>query len=319
MAENSSVYKALFACDLHTHTKRSDGNDTCRELVDFAAAAGIEILALTDHDIVAPETVEIDGAGVRLVDYAKSKNVALLPGIEFSCDTVVEDVHIVALGCDLFDPFFEREYQNSIQSKADGYHELCDLLTEDGLVMDWYKDILLDGQRDESAVQRKHIFETMAMKGYVGEWSEGKLLVKNTAKYSVLRKKPDPVEIIKNIHKAGGVAILAHPYLINEEAQLDGKAVSRALYIDNLIDAGLDGIEAGYPYDKTSYGGSLPTELIEEEVRRLYSGRVAIMSGGSDYHNEGKKGSKNPRLLGECGVTMEYFMGNPLLAALLRK
>ncbi|MCL2539335.1 MAG: PHP domain-containing protein [Oscillospiraceae bacterium] len=317
MPENTSEYRAEFVCDLHTHTKRSDGNDTCRELVDFAAAAGIEILALTDHDIIAPETIDVDGVETSLVDYAKTKNVSLLPGIEFSCDTQVEDVHIVALGCDYSDPFFEREYQNSIRSKIDGYHELCDLLTEDGLVVDWYKDILLDGQRDESAVQRKQIFETLAQKGYVEEWSDGKLLVKNTPKYNVKRKKPDPVEIIENIHGAGGIAILAHPYLISEEAVLDGKPASRALYIDNLIAAGLDGIEVSYPYGKTSYGGTLPIEEIEAEVRERYSERVAILSGGSDYHNEGKKGSKNPRLLGEKGVLKEYFFGNELLSRLI--
>jgi len=311
------VDKALFVCDLHTHTNRSDGNDTCRELVDFAALAGIEILALTDHDIIAPKTIEIEDGVIALVDYAKSKNITLLPGIEFSCDTMVEDVHIVALGCDYSAPFFDIEYQNSIRSKIDGYHELCDILTGDGLAVDWQRDILLDGQRDENAVQRKHVFEAMALKGYVKEWSDAKLLIQNTDKYEVRRKKPDPVGIINNIHEAGGIAILAHPYLIAETPLLNGEKIPRARYIDYLIEAGLDGIEVSYPYHKTSYGGSLPTELIEEEVRRLYAGRVAILSGGSDYHNEGKKGSKKARLLGECGVTMEYFTANPLLRALL--
>ena len=309
--------KAVFPCDLHTHTKRSDGNDTCEELIAFAAEAGVEILALTDHDIIAPETISVNGSDIKLVDYAKIKGVALLRGIEFSCDTIVEDVHIVALGCDFKHPFFEREYQNSIRSKIDSYRELCEILTGDGLPIDWQNDILLGGERGENAVQRKHIFEAMAQKGYVPEWSDAKLLVKKTPKYSVKRKKPDPVMIIQNIHEAGGIAILAHPYLINEEAEWSGAPISRAAYIDKLIEAGLDGIEVGYPYGKTSYGGSLPVDMIEEEVYSLYKDRVSILSGGSDYHNEGKKGSKNARRLGEKGVTMEYFMNNPKLKALL--
>ena len=311
------MYKAKFACDLHTHTSRSDGNDTCAELIDFAASAGIEILALTDHDITAPEVIETDGGAVSPADYARSKNVILLPGIEFSCDTLVEDVHIVALGCDYTHPFFEVEFQNSIRSKIDGYRELCEILTADGLKIDWEKDILLGGQRDENAVQRKHIFEAMAQKGYVPEWSDAKLLVKNSAKYEVKRKKPDPVDIIQNIHTSGGIAILSHPYLISEQVLLHGAPASRAQYIDYLIDAKLDGIEVSYPYDKTSYGGSLPVEQIEDEVRKLYSTRLPVLSGGSDYHNEGKKGSKNPRMLGECGCTKEYFMSTPLLRGLL--
>ena len=317
MSEAESVYRAAYPCDLHTHTKRSDGNDTCQELIDNAALAGVEIVALADHDIIAPETIEVDGETVQFTEYALSKGVALLCGIEFSCDTIVEDVHIVALGCDYSRSFFEAEYRNSILSKIDGYRKLCELLTADGLAIDWDKDILQDGAREASAVQRKHLFEAIAQKGYVKDWSDAKLLVKNTPKYEVKRKKPDPAYIIQNIHAAGGIAILAHPYLINEEAEWEGKPVSRAAYIDNIISAGLDGIEACYPYGKTSYGGVLPVDQIEGEVRRLYQDCVSILSGGSDYHNDGKKGIKNPRMLGEKGVTMDYFMNNPLLRRLL--
>ena len=306
-----------FPCDLHSHTIRSDGNDTYRELIDFAAGAGVKILAVTDHDITCPENIDVDGKAVSLTDYGLRKGVHILPGIEFSCDTIVEDVHIVALGCNFSHPFFEHEYQNSITSKIDGYRELCELLSKDGLVIDWQHDILLDGQRKETAVQRKYIFEAMAQKGYLAEWSEAKLLVKNTPRYSVKRKKPNPTDIIANIHSADGIAILAHPFLICDEAELDGRPVSRAIYIDHLIEAGLDGIEVSYPYAKTSYGGALPVEEVEAEVLHLYHDCLPILSGGSDYHNEGKKGSKNPRMLGEKGVNMEYFMSNPMLKKLL--
>lgn len=314
------MQKATYECDLHSHTIRSDGNDTPQELVDAAAAAGVKILALTDHDIIAPKTIEVDGKTVDLVQYAADKGVTLLPGIEFSCDTIVEDVHIVALGCNWEHPFFEEEYRNSIVSKIDGYKALCRLLTQDGMPIDWQADILLNGQRGESGVQRKMIFEAMAQKGYVREWSDAKLLVKNTPEYSVKRKKPDPVHIISKIHEAGGIAILAHPYLISEEqVEIDGKPVSRAAYIERLIAAGLDGMEASYPYDKTSYGEGKTREAVEAEVRAAYEKRLDVMSGGSDYHNEGKKGSKNPRNLGECGVTMAYFRQNPVLARLTTK
>jgi len=311
------MYKAKYSCDLHTHTNRSDGNDTCRELVDNAAESGVKILALTDHDIIAPATIETDGGVTGLTDYAKSRGVALLPGIEFSCDTAVDDVHIIALGCDYSHPFFEREYQNSILSKIDGYKKLCRLLTRDGIAIDWSKDVLLDGHRAEKSVQRKHIFEAMAEKGYAREWSDAKILINKTEKYSVRREKPDPLEVIINIHKAGGVSILAHPFLIRDTALWEGKPTPRAQYIDHLIRAGLDGIEVSYPYDKVSYDGDLTPEQIEDEARRLYADRLPILSGGSDYHNEGKKGSGNPRMLGERGVDTAYFMSTPLLRKLL--
>lgn len=307
---------AVYPCDLHTHTNRSDGNDSCQELIDNAAAAGVKVLVLSDHDITPPENIDIDGVETNLIGYAADKGLRLLPSIEFSCDTIVEDVHIVALGCDMNHPFFEEEYQKSIRSKIDGYRKLTELLTADGLPIDWEADILLNGQRPEASVQRKMIFEAMAQKGYTEEWSEAKLLVKNTPKYSVKREKPSPVYIIGKIHEAGGVAILAHPYLISDPAEWSGVPISRKDYIEKLIEAGLDGVEASYPYDKTSYGGSLTPEQIEAEVRRDYEGRLRIISGGSDYHSEAKKGSKKPRQLGERGVSMEYFKSNPILSAL---
>jgi len=311
------MYRARYPCDLHTHTRRSDGNDTCKELIDYAAEAGVEILALTDHDITAPESIEVDGREVRLIDYACSKGVSLLPGVEFSCDTDVDDAHIIALGCDFEHPFFEHEHQNSIKSKIDGYRELCERLTRNGIAIDWHRDILLDGERSENTVQRKLIFDAIAQKGYVAEWSEAKIMINNSKEYSVKRKKPDPLWIIKCIRETGGISILAHPYLIRGEALWDGKPISRALYIEHLIEAGLDGIEASYPYDKASYDGTQTADEIEDAVRRAYSDRVSFLSGGSDYHNEGRKGSKNPRLLGERGVEKEYFMNNPLLRRLL--
>lgn len=97
--------------------------------------------------------------------------------------------------------------------------------------------------------------------------------------------------------------------------------MDRAAYIDRLIGAGLDGIEASYPYSKTSYGGTLTPAEIEREVREHYADRVAIISGGSDYHADFKKGVKKEkaRNIGECGITAEYFGLNRLLQEVLDK
>ena len=90
-----------YPCDLHTHTTRSDGADTPQELICRAAEGGVKVLAITDHDIV-PEDCYTDAQGQKrsLREYAKSLHVELLLGTEISCDTNVDDVHIVCLGCD---------------------------------------------------------------------------------------------------------------------------------------------------------------------------------------------------------------------------
>ena len=81
----------------------------------------------------------------------------------------------------------------------------------------------------------------------------------------------------------------------------------RAAYIERLIVAGLDGIEASYSYDKTTYKGTLTPDQIEAEVRSQYTGRVRFISGGSDYHADAKKGAKKVRQIGEHGLTVDEF------------
>lgn len=165
------------------------------------------------------------------------------------------------------------------------------------------------------------IFELIARKGYQKDWSSAKLMVKNISSYQILREKPDPLQVIHQVHRCGGIVIMAHPYLVNEPVRIPSGTMDRPAYIDRLIEAGLDGIEACYPYSKTSYGGSLTPEQIENEVRERYAGRIAIISGGSDYHADFRKGvsPEKARIIGESGITLEYFQQNTLLQEVLKK
>jgi predicted metal-dependent phosphoesterase TrpH len=181
--------------------------------------------------------------------------------------------------------------------------------------LDWEQDVLcyttgdgLPARRDPDDVQRKHIFEAMAARGHAATWSAAKLMVRDNRELNVSRRKIDPREAIELIHRCGGVAVLAHPYLIDEEVTAPRRPVlSRAQYIEGLLVAGLDGIEASYTYDKTTYKGSLAPEEIAARVRRDYAGRVRFFSGGSDYHADHKKGAKTVRYLGERGLSVEEF------------
>ena len=349
-----------YPVDLHTHSTRSDGADTPKELIDNAAARGLKVLAITDHDIRPPEKIQIDqiqkdqnqkengridhniryteaapGAieadsggkdsfplMMDAVEYALSRGLYLIRGIEISCETTAEDCHIVCLGCDWKDPFFDELERSVVDSKVGSYRELVKRLNADGMKMTW-EEVLDNGGNpvQEDQVQKKMIFELIARKGYQKDWSAAKLMVKNTPAYQILREKPDPVEVIRQVHRCGGIAIMAHPYLVNEPVLLPAGKMDRAAYIDTLIAAGLDGIEACYTYAKTSYGGNLTQGRIEREVRERYTDRVAVISGGSDYHADHKKGvdPAKARNIGECGITMEYFQQNDVLQALLSR
>lgn len=309
-----------YAVDLHCHTTRSDGADTPRELIDHAAARGLKVIAITDHDICPPEEIMDGSESVKLTEYAWERGVHVIPGIEVSCDTRVEDVHIVCLGCDWTKEYFRDLEQMVALSKLDAYRALVRELQRAGYDLTW-EEVLENGGSPvtEERVQKKMIFETLSRKGYFSSWSDAKLMVKSDSRFSIPRVKPDPLAVIGAAHDTGGVAILAHPYLITPNGEAEDLDAFRTAYIERLMAAGLDGIEVRYPYEKTSYAGTLSSGEIEQRVRKHYGTRLDILSGGSDYHADGKKGVKHPRELGECGLTWAEFCGNSSLSALLNK
>ena len=310
--------KTNYSCDMHTHSRRSDGNDTPRQLIDIAAEKGLKVLVLSDHDIGAPTKIDVDGERFDPVAYAARKGLIFIPGIEFSCDTQNDDVHIVGIGCDFSSDAMLKAEQMAEESKITGYRKLTEILCAHDIQVTWEDVLDNNGQpRQPEQVQRKHIFEAIANKGYADTWADAKLMVRENPVFNVKREKIDPLQAIDLIHQSGGLAILAHPYLIDETVTLAGDKLSRADYIERMIDRGLDGIEACYTYNKTSYKGTLSNLEIEAEVRAQYEDRLPIISGGSDYHHDALKGVKNPRELGEAGITWEYFSQNSLLKRFL--
>lgn len=298
----------IYECDLHCHTNRSDGNASPEEVIQLAARRKVKVLAITDHDVKPPARITLDGRTQSLKEYGQAQGVLVIPGIEISCDTEVEDVHIIAMGCDWERSFFEELEAGAVQSKVKGYYELVKRLNQKGILIDWEEILYNDGRPiPKEKLQKKKIFEMIAKKGYAPSWQDAKLLVQKEKEFRIMREKPDPFYVIREIHKANGVSILAHPFLIKEPVTKEGRKLSRFEYIDRMVKEGLDGIEACYTYDKTSYGGQLSKAEIEIVIRGRYEGKVKMISGGSDYHADEKKGVKHARMLGECGVTMSYF------------
>ena len=309
--------KAPYECELHSHTVCSDGNDTPYELVEHAVDRGIRVLALTDHDVIPAESVVLPSGETReITAYASERGVCLIRGVEFSCETNIEDVHLLGLGCDWTSPELVEQARLIVESKEEAYTETIRRLNERGYAMTMDEVLTVGDHKIPLAdLQKKRIFDVLAQKGYAKDWSEAKLLVREDKYFSVKRKKPGVLEIIDIVHRAGGIAILAHPYLIDEIVLWQGEEVPRWTVLDALISHGLDGMEVRYTYDKTICKDTRPREVIWDEVRERISGRV-FASGGSDYHNDAKKGAKTPRELGECGLTMEEFLAIPKLAAL---
>ena len=308
----------VYDCDLHGHTTRSDGNDSPREFIQNAAARGVKIIAITDHDVVPPKTVQ-DGTQVHEIkEYAAAYGVTFIPGIEISCETNIEDVHLIGFGCKWEDTFFRELDAFTMKSKIRSYKRLVQKLCQYGMPLTWEEILENNGNPiAESAIQKKLIFNKLAEKEYVKDWSAAKLLVKKERSLCVNREKPDAKEVIRRIHEQGGIAIMAHPYLISEQVYYQREYLSRSDFIEELIGAGLDGIEARYTYDKTSYAENRSKAEIYQEIMERYGERLKVISGGSDYHADYKKGVLNPRDMGECGLTEKEFMDTPKLRQLL--
>ena len=301
--------KANFECDLHGHTNRSDGNDSPAEFIRHAAERGVKIVAITDHDVIPPAVVDTEQGEKDILSYAREQGIQLIKGIEISCETYIDDVHLVCFNCDWENPYFSDLDTFTVKSKVDSYRKLIRALSEKGMPMSWQEVLNNNGHSiPDHLVQKEMIFELMVRKGYFENWQDAKLFVKNSREIVIKREKPDSVSVIQAVHSMGGIVILAHPYLISEPVTYQGKELTRKEFIRILTDAGLDGIEASYTYDKTSYSGTMTAAEIKAEVEQLYTGQGLIISGGSDYHADGKKGVKNPREIGDCGITMEDFM-----------
>jgi predicted metal-dependent phosphoesterase TrpH len=306
-----------YECDLHCHTNRSDGNDTPKELIDKAAQCGMKAIAITDHDINPPETIMDDfGNEIPIKQYGERLNLFVVLGYEFSCDTFVDDVHILGYELDWNSKLLKNEVDRARVSKTEAYKKLCEALSLNGMPIDFNHDILnytdKNGnlcKRNPDEVERKHIFEVMALKKYAKTWQEAKLIVRDNPNLNIKREKISPLDAISLIKKLNGIAVLAHPYLIDEEvnSKVFNSKLTRDEYIAELIAAGLDGIESMYTYNKTSYKGKLTPLEIKKEIEEKFKSKVKFFTGGSDYHNDVKKGVKNPRKIGEAGISFKEF------------
>ena len=162
--------------DLHGHTNRSDGNDTPVEFVLHAKERGVKVCAITDHDVIPPRTVEIDGVERDIQEWAKEQGVDLLLGIEVSCETWIDDTHLVCFGCDWDDPFFKELDEFTIRSKVNSYKKLVKKLREKGMSITW-KEVLNNNGHPvpEEQVQKKMLFELLARKGYFDSFCSGSI------------------------------------------------------------------------------------------------------------------------------------------------
>jgi len=251
------------AIDLHAHSDKSDGSLTPTQLVELALAKNLKALALTDHDT----TLGIEEA----LKASEGTDLEVIPGVEFSTNYNGQEVHIVGLYINQNSEAFQDYLSDFQASRINRNKKMCLKLQEYGINVRY--DELIQ-EFPDCTLTRAHYARFIYKLGYTKSIPEAfERFIGNHGPCYVEREKITPNDAIKIIHKAGGVAVLAHPILYHlSDANLD-KLVSM------LKDEGLDAIEAIY----STYS---PSE--ERQVRALANKYDLLLSGGSDFHGAAK-------------------------------
>jgi 3',5'-nucleoside bisphosphate phosphatase len=254
--------------DLQAHSTYSDGALAPADVVERAAAAGVTLFALTDHDTVAGVSEAL--AASTHVD------MTLVPAAELSAvHGGHEDLHILGYGLDHTDTHLLEMLEDYRGDRARRIHAMADRLKDLGWALD-------ESHLQRETLGRPHLAEALLShpanaQRLAAEGIDGKnalfpkYLVPGAIAY-VPRSRPTVPEAIELIHASGGVAVWAHPFW-----DLDDPAETLAT-LDEFAGAGMDGVEAFY------------ATHTEEQTRLLYAAareRDLLTTGSTDFHGPG--------------------------------
>jgi predicted metal-dependent phosphoesterase TrpH len=257
--------------DLHAHSSASDGTDPPAEVMRRAARAGLDVVALTDHDTVAGHAEARAAAGP----------VTLLPGMELSCrldghsrgvpggssPRGWQSLHMLAYLFDPGQPVLAAELARIRDDRVLRARAMVDKLADLGVDISWEQVAAIAGQ---AVVGRPHIARAMAASGAIASPREAftRDWIADGGRAYVDRYALDPARAIGLVRAAGGVAVLAHP-----RAGRDSWVSDRQ--IAGLAAAGLAGLEVFHPDQ---------SDAERARLLALASDLSLVATGGSDDH-----------------------------------
>jgi 3',5'-nucleoside bisphosphate phosphatase len=247
--------------DLHCHSSASDGTRAPADVIARAAAAGLDAIALTDHDTVA---------GIAEAATALPAGLALIGGMELSCRRDGHSVHMLGYLFDPGHPDLAAQTRAIRDSRVERARAMVARLAELGTDVTWEQVTAIAG---DGVIGRPHIARAMIDAGVVRSFEEAftPQWIGPGGRAHERRYAPDPADAVRLLHAAGGVAVLAHPLAVTR-----GWLVPEQL-IAELAAAGLDGVEVAHPD--------------HDEAQRIRLGALArglglIQTGGSDDHGQ---------------------------------
>jgi len=264
--------------DLHIHSDCSDGALSPEALVERAHQLGIHALALTDHDTVT--------GNARAVAAGAKRGLPVLPGIEISTQWRGLTFHLLGFGTTRTDGEVASTLEFLVESRRQRNPRMVERLQHLGV------EITLEEVQAEAAgevVGRPHFAKVLLAKGVVHSNQEAfdRFLGRGAAAY-LDKARLDPEAACRLVRDAGGVAVLAHPGLIERD-----RPDLLVPLLDHMTDLGLAGIEAYY--SRHDPGQTL-------QYRNLARQRDLLVTGGSDFHAPGPGGPELGRGFGKLFV-----------------
>ena len=242
--------------DLHLHTDTSDGALPPSELVTRAAAAGLDVIAIADHDTTA---------GVApAAEAASGLDIEVIPAIEVSANHRGRDIHVLGYFVDPDAPILADHTDQARRRRDTRIREMIDRLEELGVSVE-YDDVLSEAGPRAQALARPHLARVLWNQGHVGSVAEAfdRYIADDGPAYVAVHAL-DVAGAIEKIHQAGGIAVWAHPPM-----PLLGGALRE------FVDAGLDGIECYRPRVSPPDLNRLLNKAHQHDL---------VVTGGSDWH-----------------------------------
>ena len=241
--------------DLHSHTTASDGLLSPAALLDAAAAAGLTVLAITDHDTIAGYVEATHLSGTVRLD--------VVPGIEISAVQDGRDLHVLGYFLEPSSPQLSAFLDRLRTDRRRRVLEMTERLQSLGHPID--AQPILDAADRGRSVGRPQVAHALVEAGHVRSRDEAfhRFLEHGGPAY-VPRRGASPVEVIRIIHEAGGLASIAHPGVYNRDD-----------IIEPLASEGLDAIEARHSDHDAG---------TESRYRQMAARLGLLVTGGSDFH-----------------------------------
>lgn len=266
------------AADLHCHTKLSDGSVGIEDLIVIAQKSGIDTIAITDHDCLA--------GTVRGKVIGKRYGVTVIPGVELSAfdSEAGKRVHILCYLADKPDRLEGICKRTSVARKRSGQIMMLKVAARFPVS----NDFIVSHASGSTNLFKQHIMHALMDAGYTptiyGDLYKALFSTDSNVNLLAPIKYPDIAEVIEEVHGAGGIAVLAHPFMYDNVPE-----------IEKYVEMGLDGVEVWHPY---------ATEENIEELAAICKKYKLLQTGGSDFHGiYGKK----PVTIGTC-VTPDDHM-----------